>query len=57
MSDRWPNRRSVRRQGHNYQSTARYFVTICAAERTCIFGQIVDGVSVLNTVGRIVDEE
>jgi len=34
-----------------------YFVTICAYEKQCIFGEIVDGIMVKNPMGNAVEEE
>ena len=56
MSD-WPTRRSIRVQGHDYTSSSAYFVTICTADRTCLFGEIADDTPDLSEIGMIVDEE
>ena len=34
-----------------------YFITVCAHEKRSIFGSVIDGVSQLNSLGRIVNEE
>ena len=46
-------RRSVRLPHHDYLAGI-YFVTICTAERRCLFGQVVGGVMVLNDLGHAV---
>ncbi len=48
-------RKSIRLKGYDYSQAGEYFVTICTNERTCIFGEIVDGVMRLSEVGRMVD--
>jgi hypothetical protein len=37
------HRRSIRLQGYDYGSAGAYFVTICAKNRECLFGDIVGG--------------
>lgn len=51
------HRRSIRLKGYDYTQPGAYFVTICTHERTCLFGEVVDGVMVLNAWGEIVREE
>ena len=53
----WPTRRSIRVPGHDYTSASAYFVTLCTADRACIFGEIVDDTPTLSETGLIVDEE
>ncbi|GAB4244278.1 MAG: transposase [Stanieria sp.] len=48
------HRRSIRLKGYDYTQPGMYFVTICAYQRQCIFGDIVDGQMVLNQYGSIV---
>jgi REP element-mobilizing transposase RayT len=51
------NRRSIRIQGYDYAQAGAYFITICAYQRQCLFGRIVDGRVQLNRWGQIVTEE
>lgn len=44
------NRRSVRFMAHDYNGGI-YFVTICTADRSCLFGYIAEGVIHLNELG------
>ena len=48
-------RKSPRLRGYDYSQEGAYFVTICTAGRTHLFGKIVDGVTVLNTLGQIAE--
>jgi putative transposase len=48
------HRRSIRLKGYDYSQNGAYFVTICAQDRTCLFGEIVDGGMQLNEWGQIV---
>ena len=50
------HRRSIRIKGYDYSSEGAYYVTIVAWHRDCIFGEIVDGETILNNLGRIADE-
>ncbi|MCK8603108.1 transposase [Desulfoferrobacter suflitae] len=51
------SRRSIRLKGYDYAGAGAYFVTICAQNRECLFGKIVDGKMVLNDAGEIVADE
>lgn len=47
------NRRSIRLQGYDYTQPGAYFITICTAQRECLFGEVVDGEMRLNALGEI----
>ena len=49
------NRRSIRLPGYDYSKTGTYFVIICAKDRECLFGDIVNREMVLNSAGRMVE--
>ena len=51
------HRHSIRLKDYDYSQAGAYFVTICAWQRECLFGEIVNGEIVLNAMGRIVVEE
>jgi REP element-mobilizing transposase RayT len=48
------HRRTLRMRDCDYRGAGAYFVTICAFQRECLFGEVVDGVMVLNSVGSVV---
>lgn len=48
------HRRSIRLNGYDYSSAGAYFVTICAQDRACMFGDVVDGRMRANAAGQIV---
>jgi REP element-mobilizing transposase RayT len=48
-------RRSVRMQGYDYTAAGAYFVTVCAHERRCLFGEIASEQMALNHVGRTIE--
>jgi REP element-mobilizing transposase RayT len=50
------HRRSIRLKGFNYTQGNVFFVTICSYQRDCIFGNISDGVMVLNEQGKCVEK-
>jgi putative transposase len=50
-------RRSIRLKGYDYSSAGAYFVTICARNRACIFGEAVEAEMRLNELGGIVRDE
>ncbi len=47
-------RRSIRLKGYDYSLPGIYFVTICAADRDFLFGDVADGKVRLYDAGRIV---
>ena len=49
-------RKSIRLQGYDYSQAGAYFITVCTHSRAPLFGEIVDGVMVLNTAGQIVEK-
>ncbi len=51
------HRHSVRLKGYDYSSAGAYFITICAWNRECIFGEIIDGEIKLNDYGKAVQQE
>ena len=51
------HRRSVRLKGYDYSSPGAYFVTVCAWNRECIFGDIINGQIKLNDYGVIIQRE
>ena len=48
-------RRSLRLRAYDYAQVGAYFVTVCAYDRRCLFGDVVDGAMRLNDVGRVVE--
>ena len=51
------HRRSIRLPGYDYAQPGAYFVTICAVQGECLFGDIVDGVMIESVFGVIAREE
>jgi len=51
------NRRSIRVAGYDYASPGAYFITICAQDHECMFGEVVGGEVSLNAYGEIAREE
>jgi REP element-mobilizing transposase RayT len=45
------HRRSIRLKGYDYSKEGAYFVTMCARERECLFGEVVNGEMVMNEAG------
>jgi putative transposase len=48
------HRRSVRLKGYDYAEAGAYFITICAQDRGCVFGDIADGQVRLGPAGEVV---
>jgi putative transposase len=45
------HRRSIRLKDYDYSQVGAYFVTVCAWQRECLFGEIKDGDVFLNELG------
>ena len=52
-----PNRRSIRLRDFDYTGGGVYFVTVCAWQRECLFGDVFDGGMRLNEFGMAVRDE
>ncbi len=50
------HRQSVRWRGFDYTSEGAYFVTICVQNRQSIFGEIQNGIMILNDVGAMIQD-
>ena len=50
------SRKSLRLQSYNYSAPGYYFITICTKNRECVFGEINNGISVLNKQGKIAEK-
>jgi putative transposase len=48
------HRRSIRLRGYDYSLPGAYFVTICARERRCLFGKVVDNQAYFTQAGELV---
>ena len=48
------HRSSIRLKGYDYSQEGMYFVTICARDRECMFGKVVEGEMRLNEVGKVI---
>jgi putative transposase len=51
------HRQSIRLKNYDYSSVGAYFITLCTYQKQHLFGDIVEGEMVLNTMGKIIDEE
>ncbi|MGQ9490353.1 MAG: transposase, partial [Anaerolineae bacterium] len=51
------HRRSIRLPGYDYTQPGAYFVTFCTYQAEELFGQVVNGVMVLNAYGEIAQRE
>ncbi len=49
--------KSTRLKEWDYSSLGYYFITICAKNHECVFGEILEGEMILSKIGEIVAEE
>lgn len=49
-----PHRRSIRLRQYDYAQAGAYFVTICAQNRECLFGDVTDGEMRVNNAGLMI---
>jgi len=54
--DNAQGRRSIRLPEYDYSQEGAYYITICAQDRKCLFGEIRNGKIILSECGRIVDD-
>ena len=50
------HRRSIRLNEYDYSQAGAYFVTMVTWRRDCLFGEVINGMMVLNDFGRVADE-
>jgi len=50
------HRKSIRLKNYDYSKPGIYFVTICTKNREFLFGEIINGVIVLNDAGKIAQQ-
>ena len=50
------HRHSIRLRGYDYGQAGAYFVTVCAQEQVCLFGEVMDGEMRLNECGRVIEQ-
>jgi len=48
------HRQSIRLKDYDYSQAGMYFVTVCALNKECLFGDVVNGEMVLNEFGEII---
>lgn len=51
------NRQSIRLKGYDYSQPGYYFITICVANRCCLFGNIIRSQMIMNKYGQIAKKE
>jgi len=49
-------RKSIRKDGYDYSSDGLYFITICAQNHQCVFGEIRNRKMLLNPAGEMIDK-
>lgn len=49
------HRRSIRLKGYDYSRAGLYFITICTQDRLHLFGEIKNGIMILNAPGEMVE--
>lgn len=50
------HRKSIRLKGYDYSQAGLYFITICIHNRECLFGEIENGIMIMNDMGKIADQ-
>ncbi len=55
IMNKYPKRKTTRLKEYDYTNPGYYFVTICAYDRKCLFGEIIDDNMELNDSGQMVD--
>lgn len=48
-------RHSIRLKDYDYSSDGAYYVTLCAQERKCLFGEVINDGIVLNDAGKMIE--
>jgi len=56
LHNKEPRRKNIRLQGYDYARAGLYFLTVVVQNRLHLFGQVVNGVMILNDAGRMVEK-
>jgi REP element-mobilizing transposase RayT len=59
MSDKFNDKyriKSARLEGYDYRNEGLYYVTICTKNRTHFFGKCIDGIMLLNDLGKMAED-
>ena len=48
------HRKSIRLKEWDYSNPGAYFLTLCVKDRRCLFGEIENGINILNDAGRMI---
>ena len=51
------HRRSIRLRGYDYSQSGWYFITLCTKNREHLFGEVINGKTILNELGKIAERE
>ncbi len=52
-----PSRRSIRLKNYDYSQNGIYVITLCIQNKTCLLGNIVNEIMILNEAGKMIDEQ
>ena len=47
------NRKSIRLKNYDYSREGLYFITICSHNKECIFGEIIEGMDVIDKIASV----
>ncbi len=51
----YPKRKTIRLPDYDYTQPGFYFITICAQDHLCLFGEIISGEMKINTAGHLLE--
>lgn len=51
------HRQSTRLKEYDYSQNGMYFITICAQDKKCLFGEVLNEEMVLSCVGKMIESE
>jgi len=51
---KYHHRKSIRLKGYDYTQAGLYFITICCQKRACLFGEVKNGIMILNDSGEMI---
>ena len=56
MKPNFHHRKSIRLKGYDYSKAGLYYITICTQDRSCLFGDVLDGEMFLNQAGKMIEK-
>ena len=56
INPNFKNRKHIRLKDYDYSNSGLYYITIKVQKRLCLFGNVINGIMILNDAGRMIEK-